>query len=232
MNDLDKENIAKELLSIVRERTLSCSSINRLEIRSHHRTNFLHFEFEKKTQNPKEYYAFMVSSETTIFEMQGNELDDNVLIIDCYYKEGYLNFDNHFNIFGKETILQFFQRVYDEITETYTFAYGDKAIFKQRPQTMDDIITCIQYDGNNYCYCLNVLEDLDNKHFEMKMYPVINVRERTIFPYFDITSNGFEYDDYEYCLKDIRKTIILDHLGKGEADLLPSDSTVLQMLNI
>lgn len=196
------------------------------------KTNFLHFEFEKKTENPKEYYVFMVCSETTIFEMQGNDLDDNVLIIDCYYKEGYLNFDNYFNIFGKETILQFFQRVYDEITDTYQFAYGQQVVFKKRPHAMDDVLMCIEYDGNNYCYCLNILEDFENKHFEMKMYPVINIKERTILPYFNITSNGLEYNDYEYCLNDLRKTLILDRLDKQEDELLASDSTLLQMLNI
>ena len=42
---LSKEEITQELLAIVKENTVSSLPVNQLAIRSHHSTNFLHFEF-------------------------------------------------------------------------------------------------------------------------------------------------------------------------------------------
>lgn len=230
--NLSKADITQELLAIVRENTISSLPINQLEIRSHHSTNFLHFEFVDD-------FSYMVSNDTIFFSTEDRELEDDIFIIDCYYKQGFLDFEKYFNITGTESILQFFNRVYDEVYEVYRFAYGDAYIterkkdklFEPRPSTLDDVIFYSQYDGDNFCFLLDVL-GVGIHHFEIRLYPVVNLQKRTIEIDYYIVSLSNEYDNYKEAIDDLWHILVLSKLNKLKDELTTEDSTVLQMLNV
>lgn len=229
---LSKEEITQEILAIVKENTISSLPVQQLEIRSHHSTNFLHFKFVDD-------FSYMISNET-IFFSQDDEHENDLFIIDCYYKQGFLDFEKYFNITGKETLLQFFNRVYDEVYEVYRFAYGNDYIkelatrerFEKRPQKIEDVLFYAQYDGDNYCFLLDVLGTVNEDHFEIRLYPVVNLQKRTIEINYYIVSFSKNYENYQASLDDLWYNLVLSKLNKSRKDLTEEDSTVLQMLNI
>lgn len=230
---LNKEEITQEILAIVKENTVSSLPVKQLDIRSHHSTNFLHFEFVDD-------FSYMISNDTIFFSHEDNDHENDLFIIDCYYKQGFLDFEKYFNITGEETLLQFFNRVYDEVYEVYRFAYGDEYIkeismkdgFKPRPQTIEDVLFYSQYDGDNYCFLLDVLGGIGKKYFEIRLYPVVNLQKRTIEIDYYIVSCSIQYDDYETALDDLWDNLVLSKLDKLKENLTLEDSKVLQMLNI
>lgn len=230
---LSKEEITQEILAIVKENTISSLPVKQLEIRSHHSTNFLHFEFVDD-------FSYMISNETIFFSTEDNGREDDIFIIDCYYKQGFIDFEKYFNITGAETLLQFFNRVYDEVYEVYRFAYGDDYIkelssqekFEPRPKKIEDVLFYSQYDGDNYCFLLDVLGTVSKDHFEIRLYPVVSLQKRTIEIDYYIVSCSTQYDDYETALDDLWYNLVLSKLNKLKKDLTEEDSTVLQMLNI
>lgn len=229
---LSKEAITQEILAIVKENTISSLPVQQLDIRSHHSTNFLHFKFVND-------FSYMISNET-IFFSQDDDHKNDLFIIDCYYKQGFLDFEKYFNITGKETLLQFFNRVYDEVYEVYRFVYGEDYIkklstletFQKRPTTVEDVIFYAQYDGDNYCFLLDVLGNASEDHFEIRLYPVVNLQKRTIEIDYYIVSCSKHYNDYQAAIDELWYNLVLSKLNKLKKDLTEEDSTVLQMLNI
>lgn len=230
---LSREELTQEILAIVKENTVSSLPVKQLDIRSHHSTNFLHFQFVDD-------FSYMVSNDTIFFSTEDNGREDDLFIIDCYCKKGFTDFEKYFNITGAETLLQFFNRVYDEVYEVYRFAYGNEYIkelstkeeFKPRPQTIDDILFYTQYDGDNYCFLLVVLGASRKEDFQIRLYPVVNLQKRTIEIDYYITSCSTHYDDYETALDDLWDILVLSKVKKLKENLTVEDSTVLQMLNI
>lgn len=230
---LSKEEITQELLAIVKENTVSSLPVNQLAIRSHHSTNFLHFEFVDD-------FSYMVSNETIFFSTDNRELEDDIFIIDCYYKEGFLDFEKYFNITGKETIVQFLSRVYDEVHTVYNFAYGkeymkqlaERENFVKRPTVIDDVIFYSQYDGDNFCFLSDILGCHTEHHFEVRLYPVINLQKRTIEIDYYIVSLSNEYDNYKEALDDLWRVLVLSKIDKQKDELTTEDSIVIQMLNV
>lgn len=230
---LSKEAITQELLAIVKENTVSSLPVNQLEIRSHHSTNFLHFEFV-------DAFSYMVSDDTIFFSTEDRDLDHDIFIIDCYRKQGFIDFEKYFNITGDETIVQFLGRVYDEVHDVYRFAYGDEYMknmsesehFIKRPSVIDDVIFYTQYDGDNFCFLVDILGVATENHFEIRLSPVINLQKRTIEIDYYIVSLSNEYYNYKESIDDLWKILVLSKLDKQQHELTPEDSTVLQMLNV
>ena len=230
---LSKEAITQEILSIVKANTVSSLPVQQLEIRSHHSTNFLHFKFVDD-------FSYMVSNDTIFFSTEDNGREDDLFIIDCYYKQGFLDFEKYFNITGEESLLEFFSRVYDEVYEVYRFVHGEDHIkklsiletFQKRPTTVEDVLFYAQYDGDNYCFLLDVLGSASEDHFEIRLYPVVNLQKRTIEIVYYIVSCSKQYDDYQASIDELWYNLVLSKLNKSRKDLTEEDSTVLQMLNI
>lgn len=230
---LSKVEITQELLAIVKENSVSALPVNQLDIRSHHSANFLHFEFVDD-------FSYMVSNDTIFFSTDGRNLDNDIFIIDCYRKQGFLDFEKYFNITGDETIVQFLSRVYDEVHDVYRFAYGDEYLkkmsesekFVTRPSVIDDVIFYTQYDGDNYCFLADMLGVATENHFEIRLYPVINLQKRTIEIDYYIVSLSNEYDNYKEAIDDLWTILVLSKLDKQKHELTAEDSTVLQMLNV
>lgn len=222
---LSKEAITQELLAIVKENTVSSLPVTYIEMKRNHPDTFLHFKFLDE-------YSYILCNETFFFSAEDREHEDDIFIIDSGWKESFVDFEKHFNITGKETILQLMSRAYDEVHAIYTFAYGNKHTGVKRPETMDDILFYAQYDGNNYCFLLDAYIDDLGHNYEIRLYPVVNLQKRTIEIDYRIVSGYVEYNDYEESIADLFESVIFSKIGKKKEDLTPEDSTVLQMLNV
>jgi len=222
---LSKEAITQELLAIVKENTVSSLPVTYIEMKRNHPDTFLHFKFADE-------YSYILCNETFFFSAEDREHEDDIFIIDSGWKEAFVDFEKHFNITGKETILQLMSRAYDEVHAIYTFAYGNKHTGVKRPETIDDILFYAQYDGNNYCFLLDAYIDDLGHNYEIRLYPVVNLQKRTIEIDYRIVSGYVEYNDYEESIADLFESVIFSKIGKKKEDLTPEDSTVLQMLNV
>lgn len=78
----------------------------------------------------------------------------------------------------------------------------------------------------------DILGVTTENHFEIRLYPVINLQKRTIEIDYYIVSLSNEYDNYKEAIDDLWTILVLSKLGKQQHELTAEDSTVLQMLNV
>ena len=222
---LSKEDIAKELLSIMKENIISDLPLKHVDVNIKRSEDFLHLGFVDE-------YSYILSKDTIFFSPEETDYEDDVFLIDCYRKQGFLDIEKYFNITGQETILEFFCRVYDEVHSIYKFAYGEKHTGVNRPEKIDDILYYTQYDGDNFCFELNAYTDQLGHDFTIRMYPIVNLQKRKIEIDYRIISGDVEYYDYNRSISDLFDSVIFSKIGKKKEDLIPEDSTVLQRLNL
>lgn len=222
---LSKEEVAQELLVIMKENIISDLPLKHVKVKLNRSEDFLLLGFVDE-------YSYILSNETIFFSPEDDDYEDDVFLIDCYRKQGFLDIEKYFNITGKETIIEFFCRVYDEVHSIYKFAYGEKHTGVKRPEQIDDILYYTQYDGDNFCFELNAYADHLGHEFTIRMYPIVNLQKRRIEIDYRILSGDFEYNDYEESIADLFESVIFSKIGKNKEDLTLEDSTVLQMLNV
>jgi len=227
-NKKNIEILQSELFAIVKENTLTPSTLTNHQLRSPSSSIMINFSFSEIDRTPQ--YSYFLTTNTLFLDISDIASDDDLYFIDSISLEGFLNIEKHFNLIDNSNVLAFMQTAYDKVHEMCDFAFGKKHIGLKRPEIMGDILDYVHYDGDNYCIRYEIYQSNSNYAYYIALYPVVNLQKRSVTLAYQIITDLHEYNDYEHSLNHFFELYIFSKIGKNKEDLTPEDSLVLQML--
>lgn len=228
-NKKNIEILQSELLGIIEENTLTPSTLTNHKLRLPSANLIINFSFTGMDTTPQ--YSYCLTADTIFINGSDIDSEDDLYFIDSTSLDGFLNLEKHFKLIENSSILEYMQQTYDRVHEICDFAFGKKHIGLKRPAAMGDILDYVQYDGDNYCIRYDIYQNSLGHAFSMALYPVVNLQKRIVTLAYQIFTELYEFDDYDYALSHLYETHIFSKIGKKQEDLTLEDSLVLQMLH-
>lgn len=221
--------LQSELFGIIKENTLTPATLTNHKLRSPSSSPIINFSFTEMDTVPQ--YSYCLMADTIFINRSDIDSDDDLYFIDSASLDGFLNLEKHFKLIESSSIIECMQQTYDKVHEICNFAFGKKHIGLKRPAAMGDILDYVQYDGDNYCIRYDIYQSSLGHAFSMALYPIVNLQKRIVTLEYQILTEDYEFDDYDYALSHLYETHIFSKIGKNQEDLTLEDSLVLQMLH-
>jgi hypothetical protein len=195
MNDVKLNNIPKELF----EKVLSALEYNVkamgkdivLESVRHPNEHLyeIYFNLSKDGEITEDYYNLMRSS-----ELDENESPDEFNLI-YYDSRSIINYMNNFSTMSDSFLVEL-RHQYEELSNLYKTFLGVE-ITSTKPETLEDMIDSMYYDGDNY-FLRAVVGD-DNYYTKMMILadPMLNIETKTFFFKFRYFIGHDQYANFE-----------------------------------
>jgi hypothetical protein len=199
MNDVKLNNIPDNIPEEIFDKVLSALEYNVkamgkdiiLESLScpNERLYEIYFNLSKDGEITEDYYNLMRSA-----ELEENESPDEFNLI-YYDRSSIINYMSNFSTMSDSFLVELRQQ-YEELSDFYKTFLGVE-ITSTKPETLEDMIDSMYYDGDNY-FLRAVVGD-DNYYTKMMILadPMLNIETKTFFFKFRYFIGHDQYANFE-----------------------------------
>ena len=180
-----------------------------------------------------EFRFFIDDNYYTIYsndDIQQSHIYD-LMLID---KDSNLSIFETFSSVSKTAFFKCLNDFYQDLAFLYFFAFG-KSSYVKKPESLNDILESIYYDGDNYFFRLTVGNTETDAVFFIYFDFFINTETHNVYwenRYRTHVNNQlFAFDTYHDLKMHFIKRYISSPLSKSQHELLLADHKVLQIIN-
>jgi len=187
----------------------------------------------KPLERDDEFRFFIDDNYYTVYsndDIQPSHIYD-LLFID---EDSSLSIFETFSTLSKAAFFKCLNTFYQDLAFLYFFAFGQSADVK-KPESLNDILESIYYDGDNYFFRLTVGNIETDAVFLIYFDFFINTETHDV--YWEnryrshINGNLVSFDTYDDLKQSFIKRYILSPLNKSQPELAWNDYKILQIIN-
>lgn len=199
MNDVKLNNIPDNIPEEIFEKVLSALEYNvkamgkdiileSLSCPNEHLYE-IYFNLSKDGEVTEDYYNLMRSA-----ELDENESPDEFNLI-YYDRYSIINYMSNF-LTMSDSFLGVLRNYYEEFSELYKSFLGIE-ITSTKPETLEDMIDSMYYDGDNYFLRTVIVDDVHENKIMIIVDPMLNIETKTFFFKFRYFIGHDQYANFE-----------------------------------